>query len=307
MPATEISPLTRLPVKKLRRWPMSEFTSLRLGGEADLILFPRNMDDLRKVVVAAGKEDTPLYPLGGGTNLLVRDGGIRGALVSLLHGFNGIAICENGGNGAVNLRAGAGASMGQVCLFALMQGLEGLEGLIGIPGSLGGCLTMNAGANSASIGDSVKRVKMLTESGETIFADREEINFGYRKAEYPARGIILEAELSLKKGHGEDLRRRAQELTSKRLSSKCAFPFNAGSIFKNPEGYHAGALIEECGLKGECEGDAQISPVHGNIIVNRGRASASDVLKLMDRARKMVFSRSGIELEEEIKVVGEGE
>jgi UDP-N-acetylmuramate dehydrogenase len=278
---------------------MREFTSLRVGGEADIILFPENMDQLQEVVSTALSCDIPLYPLGGGTNLLVSDQGIRGAVVSLFRGFN--YISKENGRGAI-IKVGAGASLSRVCLYALNQGLEGLEGLVGIPGSLGGCLTMNAGRNSISVGDRAKTVKMLTEKGKLISFPRQDIDFGYRRAEYPARGVIVEAELTLKKRGG-----RVAKTSNKPPRSRQVLPFNAGSIFKNPPGQSAGALVEECGLKGEREGDAQISHLHGNIIVNRGNAKAAHILKLIERAREKVAARFDIQLETEIRVIGEQE
>ena len=291
--------LSQLPVKKLHRRPMREFTSLRVGGEADIILFPENMDELQEVASTAVSRGIPLYPLGGGTNLLVSDQGIRGAVVSLFRGFNYISA-ENGNGRGVTVRAGAGVSLSRVCLFALNKGLEGLEALTGIPGSLGGSLTMNAGRNSASIGDRVKTVKMLTEKGELVSFTRQEIDFGYRRAEYPVRGVIVEAELVL--GRSAE---RVVKAPDRPSPSRQVLPFNAGSIFKNPPGQSAGTLMEECGLKGEREGDAQISHLHGNIIVNRGSAKAAHILKLMERARESVAARFDIHLEEEIKVIGE--
>lgn len=296
--------LAQLPVKNLRRCPMKEFLSLRVGGEADMVFFPENLDELRAVASAARKSGVPLYTLGGGTNLLVRDHGVRGAMVSLYRGFNYIAT-ESGAGDQVLLRAGAGVSLARACLYALSHGLEGLEGLMGIPGSLGGCLTMNAGTNRASVGERVNTVSILAEGGEIISFHRREIDFGYRSARYPSSGIIVEAQLVLKKNEAEELRRRALETVGRRSSSRHVPPFNAGSIFKNPPGYTAGALVEECGLKGAHQGGAQISRLHGNIIVNRGWATAADVLKLMERAREAVLSRLGIELEEEIRVIGE--
>ncbi len=203
------------------------------------------------------------------------------------------------------LKAGAGTSLARVCLIALKNGLKGLEGFMGIPGSMGGCLTMNAGTGSSSIGESVNTVEMLTEDGKSISLHRSDITFGYRCATYPSQGVIVEAGLMVKRNGGGELRKLALEAARRRTAAKKVFPFNAGSIFKNPPGHSAGALIEECGLKGANEGDAQISHLHGNIIVNRGNAKAEDILKLMDRARATVLSRLSIELEHEIRIIGE--
>lgn len=304
MHTAAVEPLQHLPVKKLSRWPMKELTSLRVGGKADLVLFPRDEEELGKVVSTARESGTPLYPMGGGTNLLVKDGGIAGAMVSPSHGFNYLSLPGSNGTGETILRAGAGSSLGRICLFALKNGLSGLEGLTGIPGSLGGCLTMNAGAGSTSVGENILRVKMLTEEGETVSFSRDEIDFGYRRAVYPVKGIFIEADFKLQVMDKKELSNRAVEAARKRRHSKFVFPFNAGSIFKNPQGRSAGALIEKCGLKGDTQGDAQISNLHGNIFVNRGHATAGDLLKLIEKAKEKVLESFGIELEEEIKIIG---
>ena len=280
--------------------PMSEYTSLMIGGTADVMAFPQDEGDLKDLLAFAETKDFPFYVVGGGTNLLVRDGGVRGIVINMSEGFKDIVWQDE-----TKAIVGSGVKLAELLDQSKEKGLSGLEFAAGIPGTVGGAVAMNAGAYGSEMKDIVEGVELLGKKGQKLFMPKSEIQFSYRKTELPKGAVVIRAHMRFEKKSTAEIKARIKELRERRKTTAAiSFP-NAGSIFKNPEGMFAGKLIEEAGLKGERSGDAQVSEVHANCIVNLGRARAKEVLQLMALIRDRVYSRKGVVLEPEIKVVGE--
>lgn len=292
--------IQRFKGKVLFNVPMSEYTSLKIGGNADVMAFPQDDGDLKDLLAFADAKGFPFYILGAGTNLLVRDGGIRGIVVNMTEGFKDISFQEDG-----KAVIGAGVKLSEAVAQMRDNGLSGLEFGVNIPGTIGGAVSMNAGAYGSEMKDVVEGIEVLGKKGQKGFIPKSELGFSYRRAEIPKGSIITRAHMRFEKKSVEEIKERIKEFRERRkASSPISFP-NAGSIFRNPEGKVAGKLIEEAGLKGERVGGAQISEVHANYIVNTGGAKAKDVLALMALIRDRLYSAKGIVLEPEIKVIGE--
>lgn len=282
----------------LRNEPMSRHTSFRVGGPADCFILPADPAELERLLAVLDDAGVPRLIVGGGNNLLVRDGGIRGAVISLER------LDSVGLEGDRIIRAGAGAANRKLADFAGEQGLSGLEFLVGIPGCLGGALAMNAGAGGRAITDTLDRL-VTWKSGKIAVARKEALEYGYRFLSLAPGEIILEAAFALREGTREEIGKLTDEyLAHRRGSQRVGYP-NAGSFFKNPESVPAWRLIDEAGLRGSRVGGAQVSEVHANFLVNRGGATAADILALAARVKEAVRKMSGIELEEEVKIVGE--
>lgn len=278
--------------------PMSRHTSLRVGGPADLYAVPEDADDLLDLTVRLGSRDIPWLVIGRGYNLLVRDRGIRGAVISLER-LNRI---EEGGERRI--RAGAGAENLAVVRFAQERGLGGIGFISGIPGTVGGAVRMNAGAYGAGILERTECLTLLRDGRIGDFCTAE-LEFGYRHLALEQGDIVLGAVLALEprdpRQTEEEIRR---DLELRRSKHNVGFP-SAGSFFKNPPGRAAWRLIDAAGMRGARVGGAQVSEVHGNFLVNTGGASARDFLELAARVKTAVLETSGINLEEEVRIVGE--
>lgn len=278
--------------------PMSRHTSLRVGGPADLYAVPEDADDLRELIARLAALDIPWLVIGRGFNLLVRDSGFRGAVISLGR-FDRI---EDAGEGRI--RAGAGAENLAVVRFAQERGLGGIGFISGIPGTIGGAVRMNAGAYGEGI---LERTECLTllRDGRICEYCMDELEFGYRHLTLERGDIVLGAVLGLEERDPrqteEEIRR---DLELRRSKHNVGFP-SAGSFFKNPPGLAAWRLIDAAGMRGARVGGAQVSEVHGNFLVNTGGASARDFLELAARVKAAVLEKSGISLEEEVRIVGE--
>jgi len=281
------------------RWneALSAYTSLKVGGPADLLLVPRSLADLASVMPVLTLHRLPVFVFGNGSNLLVRDGGIEGAVIYLKH-FNRIEQI-----GANRLLAESGVSYPKLALFAMEQGLSGLEFASGIPGSIGGAVAMNAGIPNAETAQVLERITMMDTSGNIHDFSARDLQFSYRKTTLP-EGLILSATFLLRPGPRRMIEAKMKHLLKRRQQTQPLQKPNCGSVFKNPPGQHAGALIEAAGLKGKRIGDAQISERHGNFIVNLGKASACDCLALIKMMQEKVKQKQGIDLEYEVKVVG---
>lgn len=279
--------------------PMSEITSFRIGGPADLVLFPRDQQDLQIVMALFRDRDLPFLLLGNGTNLLVTDKGIREPLINLSHGYK--EISKEG----AKVIAGAGVGLPLLLNFCAAHDLTGLEALAGIPGTVGGAIRMNAGSWGMEIGDHISSLQVMDHTGETRQVTREQVVFGYRWTNLPFDGIILQGEFSLHKGKRDQIQMRMAEFLRKKRETQPLAQPSAGSIFKNPPDIPAGRLIEEVGLKGTRRGDALISPLHANFIVNMGAAQARDVLGLIELIRQRVYQEKRIGLELEVLIIGE--
>ena len=287
--------------------PLGRHTSFGIGGPADLLAHPIDRDDLLALLAAVKARGLRYFVLGGGTNVLVKDGGFRGVVISLRH-LETIRIereYRSVGGAFVVISAEAGAPLARLHLFAAEQGLTGLEFAAGIPGSVGGAVCMNAGTTAGEIGDVIESVTFLSADGKLIVRNREEMGFGYRTANVPEGHLVVEAKVALRHGDKQKIKARVKELQEKRKHSQPGgFPC-AGSVFKNPLEESAGRLIEGANLKGKRIGDAQISDKHANFIVNVGKAKAKDVLALMKLIQQTVLDVHGVRLEPEIKIIGE--
>jgi UDP-N-acetylmuramate dehydrogenase len=287
--------------------PMRGHTSFRIGGPADALVTPEDRDDLLTLLTLVRERSLPFVVLGGGTNLLVRDGGFRGVVISLKN-LAAIEVTREyrslGGSFAV-VRTDAGATLPRLVAFASERGLTGLEFAAGIPGTVGGAICMNAGTAQGEIGDVVDTVSLFSESGELLLRHREEMGFGYRTTNMPAGQIVLEAKIILRRGDADRIAAQAKQLLEQRKERQPWGLPNAGSVFKNPLDEAAGKLIEQAGLKGLIIGGAQVSDKHANFIVNLGNARAADVLALMETVRERVLERFKVRLEPEIKIIGE--
>lgn len=287
------------PGQLLRDEPMSRHTTFRIGGPADMMFFPAMEQQIALAIRLALDYHIPYTVIGNGSNLIVRDGGVIGLVIALGERFSHISIENN------VLTAEAGATLSKVATEAQRAGLSGLEFVSGIPGTLGGGCAMNAGAYGGQLSDALIDARVLID-GEIRTLTRDEMQMGYRTT-LPLRegGIVLSARFRLQSGDPNAISERMRELNARRREKQpLNFP-SAGSVFKRPEGYFAGALIEQAGLKGAQIGGAQVSEKHAGFIVNIGNATAGDVLTLIERVQKTVFEHSGVHLETEVRVIGE--
>jgi len=289
-----------LNIELLENENMSRHTSFKIGGAADIYLCPQSADELKTVLSVARAENIPLTIIGNGSNLLVSDDGINGAVISTIK-CNKIKMLDEN-----TIYADAGASLTAVCLAAKDAGLTGLEFAYGIPGSIGGALFMNAGAYGGEMKDITESAESITLDGELISRKAEDMNLGYRQSIYRENGeIITSVTLRLKKGDKKEILDRMNELMNKRKTSQPLNYPSAGSTFKRPVGGFAAALIDECGLKGTNVGGAEVSKKHAGFIINKGNATASDVLILIEKIKETVFSKKKIMLEPEVIFIGE--
>jgi UDP-N-acetylmuramate dehydrogenase len=279
--------------------PMRQFTSMKVGGPADSLLFPKDTDELKKVIRFARRKKIPFLILGKGTNLVVRDKGVRGWVINLTQGMKKIKI-----DGEM-IEAEAGLSLQQLVQFSIQKGLTGLEPFYGIPGTVGGGLAMNAGAWGAELKDVLLSVTLMKEDGEIVERSRSRLRFSYRGLVIPPSWIILKGQFQLKKGKKEETLERVKSYSEMRKRKQPLDYPSAGSIFKNPKEGPAGKWIEEAGLKGFRIGQAMVSDRHANFIINLGKAKAEEVIRLMEFIGKKIYEEKGISLEREVKVVGE--
>ncbi len=276
--------------------PLARHTSFRIGGPADVLVQPDTADELGVVVREAAEHGVGVTMLGGGSNMLVGDGGIRGVVVKLGRGFRRVEWSEHG------VRAGAAVQLGRVARESVARGLAGLEHAEGIPGTVGGALFMNAGAYGGDVAAVVDAVWGVGPSGAVQRLDRAALAFQYRRAMLPPGFVVTAVAFALRPDAAAPT--RMDDARRRRTASQPHGLANAGSIFKNPRGDHAGRLIEAAGLKGWRVGGARISERHANFIVNEGRAHAADVQALMSVAQRAVWERSGVWLEPEVRLVG---
>jgi UDP-N-acetylmuramate dehydrogenase len=278
--------------------PLARHTSFRIGGPADVLVTPDSAAELGAVVRAAASAGVPLTMVGGGSNMLVGDGGIRGIVVKLGRGFRRI-VWE-----APCVEAGAAVQLGRLARDAASRGLAGLEYAEGIPGTVGGALFMNAGAYGGEISGAVDEVEGVDASGVVQRLARTGLAFTYRRTALPAGFVVTAVRFRLRPETTDAVAARLEGVRVRRTASQPHGWANAGSIFKNPPGDFAGRLVELVGLKGTRVGGARISEQHGNFIVNEGEARAADVQALMQEAQRVVWERRGVWLEPEVRLVG---
>ena len=279
--------------------PMKRFTSMKVGGPVDVLLFPRDVDELQKLACYARKKSIPVMILGKGTNMIVRDKGIRGWMITLTQGLTKIRA-----EGEI-VEAEAGASLQRLVQFCVQKGLAGFEPFYGIPGTVGGGLAMNAGAWGSELKDMLLSMTLMKENGDLVERPRSRLRFSYRGLVLPSTWIILKGRFQLKKGKKGEIVERIKSYSERRRKKQPLDYPSAGSIFKNPAQGRAGRWIEEAGLKGYRIGQAMVSERHANFIINLGNATSKDVIHLMEWVEKKVFEERGVSLEREVKVVGE--
>jgi UDP-N-acetylmuramate dehydrogenase len=281
------------------REPMNRHTSIRVGGMADVLIFPGSIEELVQLISYLRDCNVPFIPVGNCTNLIVRDGGYRGVLVSLkkLRTIDYQPL-------PISVYAEAGVPLSEIVNLSIKESLTGIEFCAGIPGSIGGGLKMNAGAWGSELKDIVKTVSLINGAGEIKTAQRNELEFEYRNLNLPEGTIILGAKFLFTKGFKEAIEERVSKIISMRKKKHPLEYRNAGSIFKNPPDISAGKIIDDLGLKGKKVGGAKISEIHGNFIVNSGMAKAKDVISLIEMTQKRVLEERGIHLETEVKLIG---
>lgn len=285
--------------KVSRDEPMRLYTSFRIGGPADVLIEPADVTGLRTALKWAWDLALPVFILGNGTNLLVADEGIRGAVIRIGQSLSSVEFEGD------KVTAGAGVSLPALARACSDRGLQGMEWAAGIPGSLGGALAMNAGAYSCTIGDVVQEVRILGFDGSPSAKSAEEMHFGQRSSRLSHGDIVAyEAVLSLKAGNADESRAKMADYMADRKVKQPLHMPSAGCVFQNPSGRGAGRYIDAAGLKGLRIGGAEISPVHANFIVNTGDATARDVLMLMSHVRRTVYEKFGVDLVPEVRVVG---
>lgn len=280
--------------------PMKNHTSFKLGGPADIFIEPDNTDELVKALRTLKEHKIPYYIIGNGSNLLVSDKGIRGAVVKIGEKFGNVSIDGE------RITAECGILLSTLSKMAAKRSLAGMEFASGIPGSLGGALAMNAGAYGGEMKDIVEWVEVLDWNLELVRLTNAEMKFGYRKSIIePGNYIAVRCCLKLKKGDPEEINSIMAELAEKRKAKQPLHLPSAGSTFKRPEGYFAGKLIEDAGLKGYTLGGAQVSTLHCGFVVNNGNATARDVYDLIKHIQKTVLEKFNVKLEPEVKILGE--
>lgn len=290
--------LSKLQYDKEFNYPMKKYTSLRVGGKADLIIYPNNSKELIGLLNLMRKKDIPWVVLGGGSNTIVYDRGIKGVVVSTKK-LRKIEFRNSG-----KILAEAGAVLGTILNKTINRGMSGFEFSAGIPGTVGGGIFMNAGANCGEIKDVTDRV-WIWDGNKEVPIDRADINFEYRKSNLPENCVITKALFQLKISSKEKVERKVKDYLDKRSKTQPIKYTNTGSIFKNPPQEPAGKLLEELGLKGFKIGGAKISEIHANFIINSGNASTNDVLELIEFAKKQALAKRGINLETEVRIIGE--
>lgn len=278
--------------------PLSEYTTMKIGGECDILVCPKDEETLSQVVKFCCKENIPFFVLGRGSNVLASDKGYRGCIIYLSGAVGHIDIDGN------TITATSGTSLVTVCRCALEHSLTGLEFAYGIPGSMGGALYMNAGAYGGEMKDVVKSCRYIDENGELREMSAEDMQLSYRHSVFSGRKcVITSVTMELQKGEKDEIKAKMDELMEKRRSKQpLEFP-SCGSTFKRPEGYFAAALIEECGLKGCSVGGAQVSEKHSGFVINRSNASFKDVMNLVQHIKDTVRSKKGVELECEMLIL----
>lgn len=284
-----------------RHFPLAKYTTFALGGPADILALPRNEEELLHTLKVAHKHEVPVFILGGGSNIVISDAGIRGMVITLDGDFNKMEVQDSGRE----IHVGTAVPYPTLTKQALDLGWQSALGWTGTPGQVGGALIMNAGTRLGEIGDTVVRV-FAVDNEKVLSFEKNDIGFEYRKTSFPKDIVLTKAILRYEHPHpekGPELRAQAKEMLLKRKStqpkSRCA-----GSIFKNPLGDFAGRLIESCGLKGTTIGGAQVSEVHANFLVNMGNATAQDVYHLANHVKSVVKEKTGTKLEFEVKFIG---
>ena len=280
--------------------PMKNHTTFKVGGPADLLIMPKTEDDLISIVKYCNSEQIPYMVIGNGSNLLITDKGIRGVVIKLGDNFAQISIEGD------RIKAQAGALLRTVALESFEVSLTGMEEISGIPGSIGGAMVMNAGAYGGEISFVVDKVRCLTREGEIQEFEEDEMEFGYRQSVVSKRNlIVIDVELQLKKGNYEEIIEKFNDFDNRRTTKQPLDRNSAGSTFKRPEGYYASKLIDDAGLRGYTYKRAQVSEKHCGFLINMDDSNYEEVSTLIEQVKKIVKDKFGVDLETEIKIIGE--
>ena len=280
--------------------PMKRHTTFRIGGPAEVFVIPGNLEEVQRILEICRTEDLPYFILGNGSNLLVSDRGYRGVVIQLDRNFGEVKV------EGTEIHASAGALLSTIAVAARRASLTGFEFAGGIPGTLGGAVVMNAGAYGGEMKDVLRKVMVMDQSGKVFEIPAEELQMGYRTSIIKTAGyIVLGAVLSLKEGNLEEIKMLTRKLSEQRTSKQPLEYPSAGSTFKRPEGYFAGKLIMDSGLRGYRVGGAQVSEKHCGFVINTGDAIAEDVRSLMKHVTEIVYAKFGVTLEPEVKFLGE--
>ena len=280
--------------------PMKQHTTFRVGGNADYFVMPQNAEEVKNIVALCKEAEMPYYILGNGSNLLVGDKGYRGVIIQIYKEMNHIRIDGD------KVIAQAGALLSRVGTATLEAELTGFEFAAGIPGTVGGAVFMNAGAYGGEMKDIIANATVLTQDGDIVTINKEDLELGYRTSVIAKKGyVVLEAEYQLQKGDKEAIRARMDELKVQRVTKQPLEYPSAGSTFKRPEGYFAGKLIQDAGLRGFQVGGAQVSEKHCGFVINKDQATAADIRELMRQVSDKVMQEFGVKLEPEVKTLGE--
>ncbi len=284
--------------------PMSAHTSLKIGGPVDIVAFPEDPVSLKNILVAAQKENIPIFVFGAGTNLLVSDNRIEGIAVSL-KAFRSIEYTKETDEEKAVLSVGAGTPLAMLINFACEGGYSGIEGLVGIPGYVGGAVFMNAGSFGTEIKDVIHSIAVMNMQGDISILSRDDLEFSYRHLALPEGVLILSANIVLKKDSPADVAARTREFMNTKKAAQPLGVHSAGCVFKNSEADAAGKLIDAAGCKGMRVGGIEVSQMHANYFVNKKSGTCSEFLQLMEIVKEKVMKRSGVELEPEIKIIGD--
>ena len=284
----------------LTREYMKNHTSFKIGGSADFLVTPRTVDQIQNLIKTLKKENIPVFIMGNGSNLLVSDKGIRGVVIKLSKNFSSFSISGD------EVTAQSGILLSTLSKSIVNEALSGFEFASGIPGTIGGAVTMNAGAYDSEKKNIVEEVVAMDMDGNIKTFTNQEMNFRYRKSRVTDETlVVLEAKLKLEKGNIEDIKAKIDDFTVRRTTKQPLTAYSAGSTFKRPEGYFAGKLIEDAGLKGIIMRNAAVSSLHSGFVINTGDATCENILELIEFIKLTVFSKFGVMLEEEVRVVGE--
>lgn len=280
--------------------PMSDYTSFKTGGPAELVVMPNSIEALSALISACRESEIKPYIIGNGSNILVSDSGLHGVVLRLAKGLSELKCLGDG-----VIYADAGVSLSKLCAFALSNNLSGLEFAYGIPGTAGGAAYMNAGAYGGEMKDVLCSVSHINFDGEVGCFEKESLKLGYRCSAYTDSNLIITGlTLKLKNGDYDEIKAAMNLNLNKRKSKQPLEYPSAGSTFKRPVGYFAGGLIEQCGLKGYSIGGAEVSEKHAGFIINKGGATTNDVLSLIKYVQNKVFTETGVHLETEVKYIG---
>ena len=280
--------------------PMKNHTSFKIGGPADLLILVHSESEIINAIRLCREHKLDYFIMGNGSNLLVKDSGMRKVVIKIASGFENIEVDGN------IIRAEAGALLSTIAKHALRANLKGFEFASGIPGTIGGAITMNAGAYGGEMKDIVSRVRVLTQENEIKYIDGADMDFRYRGSKVVDEElIVLGVEMEFEKGEYQEIKAILDDLTERRTSKQPLDMASAGSTFKRPEGYFSGKLIDDSGLRGLKYGDAQVSEKHCGFIVNRGNSNYDEVTTLIKTVQKIVYDNYGVEMETEVKIVGD--